>query len=88
MGSFARINKIRTQQAAASYGLKGLGYGLKGAMATETRATYLRENGRRLTHQTRGFFLGPDGHPAPVRDAERAVSALGKDPGPWVLRAL
>jgi hypothetical protein len=86
MGAFVRINRVRSTAGAGQYGLKGLGYGMKGVEATESRVAYLLANGRRLTHQSRGFFLGADGRPAPVRAAESAASA-GQDSGPWQLIA-
>lgn len=87
MGGFARINKIKSVSDAASYGLKGLGYGLKGVHATESRAAYLVANGRRLTHQSRGFFIDSEGERCGVRDAEKAASNSGKEPGLWQLMA-
>lgn len=85
-GPFARINKIRSVLDASNYGLKGLGYGLKGAIAIETRAAYLTANGKRLTHQSREFFLDSDGKPAPVRDSERAAASTGQEEiGTWHL---
>lgn len=84
MGSFARISKIRSDVGASKYGLKGLGYGLKGAMQSDAARLYLRENGKRLTHQTRGFFLDAAGVASPVRVAEREAGRLiAKDLGPW-----
>lgn len=85
-GPFARINKIRAVGNAASYGLKGLGYGLKGALAVETSAAYLQANGRRLTHQSRGFFVDSEGNPSAVRHSERAAAATGApEVGTWHL---
>lgn len=85
-GPFARINKIRAVGNAASYGLKGLGYGLKGALAVETQSEYLIANGKRLTHQSPAFFLGDGGKPAPVRDSERAAASTGREEiGTWHL---
>ena len=87
-GPFARINKVRTEQGAGAYGLKGLGYGLKGAAAVESRVSFLLANGKRLTHQSRGFFLDSEGQPVPVRDSERAAASVGReDVGTWHLMA-
>jgi hypothetical protein len=86
MGGFARINKIRSVRDAANYGLKGLGYGMKGVEAAESRSEYLLANGRRLTHQSRGFFVDSDGQKASVRDVERLATASGRsEVGSWVL---
>ncbi len=81
-GGFARINRVRSAGRAAGYGLKGITYGLKGTAADDEGLGYLVDNGWRLTHQSRGFFLA-DGSPAPVKDAER--SACGESQGEWVL---
>lgn len=84
MGGFARISKIRSDVGASKYGLKGVGYGLKGAMQSDAARQYIAENGKRLTHQTRGFFLDAAGVPSPVRVAEREAGRLiAKDLGPW-----
>jgi hypothetical protein len=88
MGGFARINKIKSVSDASSYGLKGLGYGLKGVHATESRSAYLVANGRRLTHQSRGFFVDSDGERIGVRDAERLATRGGEGAGQWQLIAL
>lgn len=88
MGDVVFINKIRQVKSAAQYGLKGLGYGLKGVAKEESRAAYLIANGRRLTHQSRGFFLDSDGQSCGVRDAERAASSSGEEPGLWQLMTM
>lgn len=91
MGEFARISAVRSAVGAGRYGLKGLGYGLKGASEIgAAQREYLELNGKRLTHQTRGFFRDPDGASIPTREAEsQARAAAGaKDPGPWQLIAL
>lgn len=87
MGEWARINKIKSVSEAASYGLKGLGYGMKGVAAVESQSAYLVANGRRLTHQSRRFFVDSDGQPCGVKDAERAASASREEPGTWVIMA-
>lgn len=89
MGAFARVNKIRSAAGASSYGLKGLGYGLKNVAAGEG-AEYLIANGRRLTHQSRGYFRSGSGGKLPVREVEKlAVQTAGEgDPGPWKLMQL
>ncbi len=87
-GPFARINKIRSVEDAANYGLKGLGYGLKGVAAVESRSAYLIANGKRLTHQSRGFFVDSEGQSVGVRDAERAAARHGQEEtGTWQLMA-
>jgi hypothetical protein len=74
---WSRIEKIRTQKGVAAYGLKGLGYGLKGT--EDSAPEYLRLNGGRLTHQSRGFFRGLS-----VREAERqAFSSKDGDRDEW-----
>lgn len=88
MGEVAFINKIKNPLEAANYGLKGLGYGMKGVAAEESRVAYLLANGRRLTHQSRGFFVDSEGNGCGVRDAERAASAKGTEGGKWVLAML
>jgi hypothetical protein len=77
---WTRIERIRATASASRYGLKGLGYGLKGT--TDSPAEYLRVNGGRLTHQSRGFFRG-----LPVREAERRAieDRTGGDPQRWVI---
>lgn len=75
---WVHTERIRQADSAGAYGLKGLTYGLKGA--GDDTGEYLRLNGGRLTHQSRGFFRG-----LPVRDAEREALASRGD-SPWVLR--
>lgn len=86
MGAFVRVNRIRSSAGAARYGLKGIGYGLK-EVERGAAARYLLLNGRRLTHQSRGFFRDASGSTIPAREAEnRALSdRAGGDPGPWSL---
>jgi hypothetical protein len=88
-GEFARINRVKSTAGAAAYGLKGLGYGLKNVNSGEG-AEYLRANGRRLTHQSRGYFRTAEGESIPVKRAEQlAVAGAGDgDPGPWILTTL
>jgi hypothetical protein len=80
---FVHTERVRSSSGAAAYGLKGLAYGLKGVKGgPDSASEYLRVNGKRLTHQSRGFFG------APVRVAERlAVQAYRDAQGgsPWVL---
>jgi hypothetical protein len=73
---WTRIEAIRSRRSAGAYGLKGMGYGLKG-VTEESPREYLRVNGGRLTHQSRGFFRGLG-----VRDAEREASGSG---GQWAV---
>jgi hypothetical protein len=88
LGGVAFINKIRNPLQSANYGLKGLGYGLKG-IATDSRSTYLRVNGGRLTHQSRGFFVDSDGQRVGVREAERLAASVGREEvGKWTLIAM
>lgn len=83
MGGVVFINRVRSAVGASHYGLKGLGYGLKSVEEGQA-ATYLAENGARLTHQSRGYFRGPSGT-LPLRTVEDlALSATReRDPGPW-----
>lgn len=55
-GNWLHASRIRSSAGAAQYGLKGLGYGMKGVQSAADN--YLRLNGGRLTHQTRDFFRG------------------------------
>ncbi len=88
MGAFARINKIRQVEKASSYGLKGLGYGLKEFEAAESRSAYMLANGRRLTHQSPGFFVDSEGNSVGVRVAEREAASSGREAvGTWVMMA-
>lgn len=87
MGRVVFINKIRNPLESANYGLKGLGYGLKGIAAAESRSAYLVANGRRLTHQSRSFFVDSDGQRCGVRDAEREAARAGREEvGEWILQ--
>lgn len=72
---WVHVEAIRNGSGVGAYGLKGLAYGLKGVNAGQSE--YLRVNGGRLTHQSRGFFRGLG-----VREAERQA---GNDSGvsPW-----
>ncbi len=85
LGAFARVNRVRSVAGASTYGLKGLGYGLKGLEAADAGAAYLAENGGRLTHQSRGYFRAADGRSVPVRVAERLATGNGeREAGTWV----
>jgi hypothetical protein len=86
MGPFARISKIRSSLGAGRYGLKGLTYGLKGVQAEDEGVSYLRANGSRLTHQSRGFFRGPSGARLSVKAADRAARTSDAEGGSrWAL---
>lgn len=88
MGRVVHVSKLRNVGAASRYGLKGLTYGLKGVLAENEGESYLGLNGKRLTHQSRGFFASPTGDRLAVRDAEKAAVATAnpqEDVGPWVL---
>jgi hypothetical protein len=74
MGFRADIRKWH-EQGGSAYGLKGVGYGLKGAEAQTAGETYLALNGARLTHQSRGFFVGG------VRECEARGVALARQAG-------
>lgn len=83
---WTRVEKVRSEVGAGGYGLKGMGYGLKGVAQEESAREYLRVNGGRLTHQSRGFFRA-DGATLPVRVAEAVAvrQALGESEGTWTL---
>jgi hypothetical protein len=88
MGDFARINRIRSTRRAAGYGLKGLDYGLKGAEADDQGVGYLVDNGWRLTHQSRSYFVSVTGEKMGVKATEKLAAADSgriRDEGPWVL---
>jgi hypothetical protein len=84
-----RVETVRSVGKAAQYGLKalrGAGYSLKGT--DDDPADFLRVNGNRLTHQSRGFFRSADGATLAVRKAESAaLTALfgEREPGRWAL---
>jgi hypothetical protein len=83
-----RVRKVRSEVGVAGYGLKGagaMGYGLKGSEGDPME--YLRLNGGRLTHQSRGFFRSEDGATLNVRSAERHAlrAMLGESEGSWTL---
>jgi hypothetical protein len=66
-----RVRKVQHVDGLAEYGLKGAAlasYGLKGAAEG---VEYLRLNGGRLGHYSRGFFRSQDGETIAVRQAER-----------------
>jgi len=83
-----RVRKVQHVDGLAEYGLKGAAiaaYGLKGALeGTE----YLRLNGGRLGHYSRGFFRNSEGATLAVRVAEtQAMRALygEQEQGQWTL---
>jgi hypothetical protein len=81
-----RVRQIRNLDSAGSYGLKGAStYGLKGAR--DSADEYLRINGGRLGHHSRGFFRNQEGHRLGVRDAEVAAirEMFGESQGTWTL---
>jgi hypothetical protein len=72
-----------------TYGLKlaGVGYGLKMMSGDDTEAfdLYMRSNGERFVHSSRGYFRGSDGEHLSLRAARQEWSAAcADDPGPWV----
>lgn len=80
---WVHVERLRSTVGASAYGLKGLSYGLKGTQGGSGSVDeYLRCNGSRLTHQSRGFFAGG------VRGCERAALAQYRataGESPWVL---
>lgn len=88
---WTRVDRVRQTASAASYGLKGMAYGLKGVTGQQDASTleYLRVNGGRLTHQSRAFFRGPKGETLPVRQAEfaalRANGSITGGEGTWTI---
>jgi hypothetical protein len=89
VGGVAFINRIRSAVGASQYGLKGLGYGLKSVTEQNhvRSAAYLVANGRRLTHQSRGYWRDAEGARLGARAAEDLAlgSTRERDPGPWTL---
>lgn len=86
MGAIADIRKWVARPGGEGYGLKGVGYGLKGATATETQGAFMENNGRRLTHQTRGWWCDPaTGELLGARGAERAASRAENGGAEWTL---
>lgn len=84
-GGVVFVNRIRSTAGAATYGLKGMGYGLKG-VDQDAPDLYLSTNGKRLTHQSRGFFRdGASGEKLAVRAAERAAVKTWGGGAEWVL---
>lgn len=87
-GGLTRVRKVQHVDGLAEYGLKGAAlaaYGLKGA---SEGMEYLRLNGGRLGHYSRGFFRGADGATLAVRVAETlALRALygEQEQGAWTL---
>lgn len=88
MGRVADIRRWETK-GRSGYGLKlaGIGYGLKLAEAESTMGTYLRANGGRLVHSTRGFWRDNDGQAVGQREAmvSWAKRAGSDDDGQWQL---
>lgn len=77
-----RVTDIRRwhqgDRDGTAYGLKAVVYGFKGTADDGLVAGFMEANGRRLTHQSRGFWTA-DG----ARDQEQqAVRALMGDPDP------
>jgi hypothetical protein len=64
-GPVVRIQEIKDLPAAALYGVKAAGaafYGVKASRDThEAFRAFLRVNGNRIEHHTRGFYRLPDG---------------------------
>ncbi len=92
MGQFVTANKVKTVPGKPlGYGLKlaGLGYGMKQTQAAETMDSYLKANGGRMVHTTRGFWRDQDGNPlSGQREAMTAwARQLGSDEssGPWLM---
>lgn len=92
MGRNVDIRKWEAQGPLSSaYGLKGVLYPIKGALGEqEGLDVFLRCNGRRLIHATRGFFrhgaLGPH---VGLEDARRIWSVVRRgatEPDPWGVR--
>lgn len=82
-----RVRKVQHVDGLSEYGLKGAAlaaYGLKGV---RTGTEYLRHNGGRLGHYSRGFFRSQVGETLAVREAERAAltARYGESDGAWTL---
>lgn len=70
------IEPVWSVGRALPYGMKNVlrSFDLPAALALANQATFLRLNGGRLVHHSRGFFLDRDGAPAGLRSAKRAVT--------------
>jgi hypothetical protein len=90
MGRVCDVRKWRPKGGpAVSYGLKlaGIGYGLKMAEGERQLEEYLRVNGGRMVHSSRGFWVDVEGKRCSLRDARQSWSQLsGDDVGPWYVR--
>ena len=62
-------------ELSTAYGIKGLMYGLKGLKAGG-QEQYLEENGGRLVHASRGYWLDGEGKPCGLGEARRAWGRL------------
>jgi hypothetical protein len=86
---WCKVETVRHVGRASMYGLKalrGAGYSMKGS--DDDPGEFLRVNGSRLTHQSRGFFRSETGARLAVRQAESAaLRALfgDREPGRWAL---
>lgn len=74
MGRVCDVQRWRPSQKAITYGVKlaGIAYGLKMAEAEESMREYLRANGDRLVHASRGFWRDQDGERVGQREAMAA----------------
>jgi hypothetical protein len=80
LGAWHHVSRVTAVLGSATYGLKGLGYGMKGTDDSPDR--YLDLNGGRLTHQSRGYFRGRGVRSVEV-EALRIVTE-GQE-SPWML---
>lgn len=83
MGRVADIRRWHDAKGAAtSYGMKAVTYTFKDATGSVDAAGFLATNGRRLTHQSRGWWTAGG-----ARDQEAAAirDYFGDDDGEWVV---
>ncbi len=88
MGDFAEVHPRRAPAGAAlTYGMKTVIDGSPvGTELPDATWDYLRLNGGRLLHATRGFWRDETGQQlGEVRDALRAVARLNGGDDTWVL---
>lgn len=89
MGRVAYVQKFEAPSAGVRYGVKmaGIQYGLKMAEQEASMSAYLRANGGRLVHASRGFWRVKD-QPVGLGEAKKAWArehASSAAEGTWTL---
>jgi hypothetical protein len=69
------INRVR-HSGAQHYGVKAVTYGLKGTVSEHGRHEFVKINGGRLVHATRGFWRDEEGKPCTQLEARAAAVKL------------